>query len=86
MGPAPNDKDDSPEGWLYYRKLIVQQLSDLRADMDKQQKSITQIREEDLATFRVELALLKLKNSIWSVLLGGLSGLLVAIATVLLHH
>lgn len=66
------------EEWGYYRRLIVQQLKDLQTDLAVVRGEIQNFRQTELSAIKVEIALLKLKSSLWGALLGSLGGAIVA--------
>lgn len=75
----------SIEGWIEYRKLILSQLTDLQVNLSALRKEVEQFRQEDIAEIKIEIALLKLKTSIWAGTIGALSGLIVTTGAILLR-
>lgn len=73
------------DGWPENRKLILRELERLGEDIRSVVKGIADIREGDLAELKTEIALLKLKSSLWGAVLGGASGILVTAGAVLIR-
>ena len=69
-------------GWEDYKKLIMQQLDDLKVSLKDVEDRIKDIREIDVPSIRVEIGLLKLKAGIW----GAVSGLVSGIGYLLLRR
>lgn len=82
------DDERRLETWNEYRKLVLNQLEALQASADSVVVKLEQFRitnEKELADMRIELALLKLKASMWSGIIGALSASLVTIGAVFLR-
>lgn len=73
------------EGWVEYRKLILTQLTDLQVSLSALRKEVEQFRQEDLSEIKIEIALLKLKTSIWAGAIGSLSAVVVTTGAVILR-
>lgn len=73
------------EGWVEYRKLILTQLTDLQVSLSALRKEVEQFRQEDLSEIKIEIALLKLKTSLWAGTIGALSAILVTTGALILR-
>ena len=71
------------ESWVEYRKFIVEQLRQLQADQGALRREIELFRQQDISEIKVEIALLKLKSSLWGGLLGAVSGAAISLAAAL---
>lgn len=71
------------EAWDYYRRMIVQQLKDLQTDLAVVRSEIQNFKQVELSAIKVEIALLKLKSSLWGALLGTIGGAVVTAAAIL---
>jgi hypothetical protein len=72
--------------WSEHRRLILAELQRLTTDVGAIRDKIDEFRQRDVADLRTEIALLKLKSSLWGAVLGATSGLLVTAAAILLRH
>ena len=82
MAPDHNDTGDE-RSWPEYRRLVIAELARIDKGMtdlnEKLERALDQ-RDQSITDIKVEVAMLKVKASIW----GGLSGLVVAVGAVLL--
>lgn len=58
------------EGWGEYKKLILKELERLEAAVNELNRKIDAFRADDMATLKVEIALLKLKAGVWGAVAG----------------
>lgn len=79
MAPATDD------GWIENRKLIVNELTRLANDVHAIRETFNAFRQKDIADLRTDIALLKLKSSLWGAVLGGAAGTLVTASALLLR-
>lgn len=70
---------DNETGWLEYRRLILSELERISKALGEVDKKVDALRTDDLSSLKVEIAMLKVKSGAW----GGLGGLIVVLATVL---
>lgn len=73
------------EGWIEHRKLILNELQRLTTEVGNIREKLDTFRQEDVADLRTEIALLKLKSSLWGAILGGASGVVVTAGAILLR-
>lgn len=73
------------DGWTENRKLILRELERFGSDLKDIRETIAEFRQADIAQIKTEIALLKLKSSLWGAVLGGVSGALVATVSVLVR-
>ena len=66
--------DNPTEDWREYRRLILGQLVQLQTDLASLRKEVELFRQQDISEIKVEIALLKLKSSLWGGLLGAIAG------------
>jgi len=82
MAPDHNDAGDE-RSWPEYRRLVIAELARIDKGMtdlnEKLERALDQ-RDQSITDIKVEVAMLKVKASIW----GGLAGLVVAVSAVLL--
>lgn len=76
---------DDEDGWIVNRKLVAAELERIGRDVHALRDTLNDIRGTDLADIRIDIALLKLKSSLWGAVLGGVSGTLVTGAAILLR-
>jgi hypothetical protein len=74
-----------PDGWSENRKLILRELERFGDDINSIREDFGRFRQEDIASIKTDIALLKLKSSLWGAVLGGASGLLVTAGAILLR-
>lgn len=72
---------DVPESWGQYRRLILAELERINQAVSRVDQKLEQFRSEDLSQIKTDIALLQLKASLW----GGMAGVLVTMAAVLLR-
>ena len=71
------------EDWGEYRRLILSQLEEIKNDLSAVRGQMQTFRQTDIAEIKVEIALLKLKSSLWGGALGLAGGALTAGVAVL---
>jgi hypothetical protein len=76
---------DDIDGWTQNRKLIIRELERLGDDISGISDSVSKIRLEDIADLKTDIALLKLKSSLWGAVMGAATGVLVTAASILLR-
>lgn len=67
-----------PEDWGGYKRMILKQLDELQTSLGVIRTEIQNFRQKEISDIKVEIALLKLKSSLWGALLGSIGGALVA--------
>lgn len=67
------------DGWDVNRKLILDSIERLRDELRVIKAKLDQFRQDDIAQIRTEIALLKLKSSLWGALMGAATGIAVAL-------
>ncbi len=70
---------DLPGDWGQYRKLILSELQRISQDLKDLGSRLDTFRDAELSQIKIDVAMLKVKAGVW----GGMSGLLVAIAAIL---
>jgi hypothetical protein len=71
------------EGFQEYRRLILQALERLDGEIRNINVKIDTFRAEDIATLKVEVAMLKVKAGMWGALCGLVTGVLAALVSYL---
>lgn len=71
------ESDD--HGWTVNRKLILDTLERLRVELAHIKDKLDRFRQEDIAEIRTEIALLKVKSSMWGAAMGAATGIAVAL-------
>lgn len=77
----PMSQDEAAD-WGEYRRLILSELSRIAAAVAEVDKKVDNIRTQEISAIKVEVAMLQVKSGVW----GGVAGLLVALAAVLLKY
>ena len=73
------------DGWAENRKLILREIERLGDDLGGIREHLSIIRQKEIADLKTDIALLKLKASLWGAVLGGASGVLVTAGAILLR-
>jgi hypothetical protein len=73
------------DDWVTNRKLIVAELRRIGDDVRAVTDSFDKFRREDIAELKIDIALLKLKSSLWGAVLGGAAGMLVTAGAIMLR-
>ena len=76
---------EDDDGWIENRKLISRELERLGEDLSAIREHISKIRQDELSSLRTDIALLKLKSSLWGGLMGGATAMLVTAGAILLR-
>lgn len=79
------DGDDVDDSWMVNRKLIINELRRMADEVQSVREKFDEFRREDIATLKTDIALLKLKSSLWGAVLGGATGMLVTAGAILLR-
>jgi hypothetical protein len=58
------------EGWGEYKRLILQELERLAKRIEDLDSKIDRFRGDDIASLKVEVAMLKVKAGMWGALAG----------------
>lgn len=82
---APDLNQESPEAWDYYRRQILTEIARLGSQLDVVKTKVDQFRQDDIADIKTEIALLKLKSSLWGAAMGGATAILVTLGGILLR-
>lgn len=77
---TPHDDD-----WYQNRKLIANELRRMSEEIQIIRSDIDKYRREDIADIKTDIALLRLKSSLWGAIMGGATGTLVIVAGVLMR-
>lgn len=83
--PSGSGMDAVPESWGEYRRLILTQLQSLQSELAILRKELEQFRQEEVSDIKIEIALLKLKSSIWGGFMGAVSAALLTAGAILLR-
>jgi hypothetical protein len=70
---------DGDYGWDVNRKLILDSIDRLRDELAAIKSKLDQFRQDDIAQIRTEIALLKVKSSMWGAAMGAATGIAVAL-------
>jgi hypothetical protein len=70
---------DGDYGWDVNRKLILDSIDRLRDELAAIKNKLDQFRQDDIAQIRTEIALLKVKSSMWGAAMGAATGIAVAL-------
>lgn len=65
------------DNFLEYRELILAELKRLTGDVGSIREKLDEFRQQDIAELRTDIALLKLKATMWACVFGTLSSALV---------
>lgn len=65
--------------WEVNRKLIIDRIDRLSDELGVIKSKLDQFRQDDIAQIRTEIALLKLKSSLWGAVMGAATGIAVAV-------
>jgi hypothetical protein len=65
-------------GWNEYKLLVLDQLEGLKRTVENLERKLDAFRADDIATVKVEVALLKQKASIYGLAAGAVPGLVAA--------
>ncbi len=76
---------DEPESWVQYRRLIISQISDVQAGLHALRDEFAEYRRVDVAEMKVEIALLKLKSSLWGGAVGALVSTVITMGAIFLR-
>lgn len=72
------DSSSAP-GWNEYKLLVLDQLEGLRASVQGLERKVDAFRADDIATVKVEIALLKQKAGLWGATAGLIPGAIAAL-------
>ena len=72
-----------PESWSEYRRLILQALERLDGEIRGLNGKIDAFRADDIATIKVEVAMLKVKAGMWGAIMGLITGVLAGLVAYL---
>lgn len=73
------DSTMEAESWVEYRRLILQALERMDSEIGKVNGKIDQFRAEDIASLKVEVAMLKVRAGMWGAVSGLITGVLAAL-------
>lgn len=62
------------EDWFDYRRLVLTQIQALQIDLSAIRTEVQTFRTRDIGEIKIEIALLKLKSSMWGAILGAVGG------------
>lgn len=71
------------ESWVEYRRLILQALERLDGEIRGLNAKMDAFRADDIATIKVEVAMLKVKAGMWGAVMGLVTGVAAALTVYL---
>jgi hypothetical protein len=83
---APPDSEAGDRSWDQYRRLILSELERMNATIEAINRKIETFRQEDIASIRTDIALLKFQAAMWGAGAGIVFSGLVALASKFLGH